>query len=299
MKFEIRKGPWLRRSLMPTILLAALSSTPALGDSVQYFKTNCSPCHTIGGGKLVGPDLKDVTLRQDRTWLQEFILNPQAMFDAEDPYALQILADANGVPMIPIAGMTAEIAGQMLDLIESESGLERSAFSGPKKLPAATDEDIALGHALFLGETKLAQGGPPCISCHTVAGIGGLGGGRLGPDLTKAAERFGGMSGLYAWLEAPPTAQMQANFRDHPFDEAETFAMAAYLNAAASGTENEIFSKADSWSFATLGLLGALAFIVIFGGIWGRRLRGVREPMIAAAKKNRKSYALSSGGQNG
>jgi mono/diheme cytochrome c family protein len=281
-RFTPRRGRFTVLALL--MILCAPTRSIAMDDPGQYFKTSCGVCHTIGGGRLVGPDLKDVTQRQDRSWLLEFIQNPQAKFDAEDPYALEILAESNGVPMIPIAGMTAEIAGSMLDLIERESGLERSAFAGPKQLPEPADEDRAAGEALFMGRSSLAQGGPACVSCHTVAGIGGFGGGRLGPDLTKAADRFGGLSGLYAWLEAPPTEQMKANFAGHPFDEAELFALAAYLDSAAGRSEITIFSDMNRLGFAAFGLLGALCFMVAFGGLWGGRMRGVRKPMVKAAK---------------
>ena len=40
------------------------------------------------------------------------------------------------------------------------------------------------GKKLFTGETSFANGGPACMSCHN-AGVGTLGGGSLGPDLTK------------------------------------------------------------------------------------------------------------------
>ncbi len=264
-----------------------------------FFKTNCSPCHTIGGGRIVGPDLKGVSERQDRSWLVEFIQDPQAKFDAQDPYALEILAEANGVPMVPVAGMTADIAESLLDFIELESGLEQSAFAGPKELPEATDADRDFGQALFMGRSNLAQGGPPCMSCHTLTGVGGFGGGRLGPDLTKAANRFGGMTGLYAWLEAPPTAQMQANFRDHPFDDAELFALAAFLDATAGEHENGFINSLRQISFFGLGILVAVWVLVAFGGIWRGRLRGIRKPMIKAARITSERIDLSSGGRNG
>ncbi len=38
-----------------------------IGQSVEDdFATNCSSCHTIGGGALLGPDLKGVSERQSR-----------------------------------------------------------------------------------------------------------------------------------------------------------------------------------------------------------------------------------------
>ncbi len=40
------------------------------------------------------------------------------------------------------------------------------------------------GRKLFTGETSFSSGGPPGMSCHNV-GVGALGGGSLGPDLTK------------------------------------------------------------------------------------------------------------------
>lgn len=289
------------RLLAATALLLGSASqlTAAPVDPAQFFRTNCTPCHTIGGGRLVGPDLKDVTTRQDRSWLVEFILSPQSKFEAQDPYALKILGEAMNVQMVSVAGMTADIAESLLDLIESESALERSAFGGPPKLPEPTEEDRSGGRKLFAGEQSLAGGGPPCISCHTVAGLGGLGGGRLGPDLTKAAERLGGMVGLYAWLTAPPTPQMQANFKEHPFTEAETFALAAYLDQAAAGSENGVFAGAITASFVALGAVGALGLLVVCGAIWSRRLRGVRKPLVNAARSTRKHFGLTAGGQNG
>ena len=292
MRVEIQAGKGKRCTprhgrlavLVLALLLIAPARSIAMDDPGSYFKTNCGACHTIGGGRLVGPDLKDVSQRQERSWLLEFIQNPQAKFDAEDPYALQILAESNGVPMVPVVGMNAEIAGSMLELTERGSGLERSASAGPRQLPEPGDGDRAAGEALFMGRSSPAQGGPACVSGHTVAGIGGFGGGRLGPDLTKAADRFGGLKGLYAWLEAPPTAQMKANFGGHPFDEAELFALAAYLDAAAGSSEITVFSDGNRVGFAAIGLLGALCFTIAFGGIWGGRLRGVRKPMVKAAK---------------
>ena len=52
-------------------LLAGFALTLAAGtlrgqETAQYFRQNCASCHTIGGGRLTGPDLKDVTKRKER-----------------------------------------------------------------------------------------------------------------------------------------------------------------------------------------------------------------------------------------
>jgi mono/diheme cytochrome c family protein len=46
----------------------------------------CGACHKIGGGKLVGPDLKGVTARREQVWIERMILKPEVM-TKEDPTA--------------------------------------------------------------------------------------------------------------------------------------------------------------------------------------------------------------------
>lgn len=61
----------------------------------------CKACHTIGGGKLVGPDLEGVTERRDEAWLIKFIQNSQDMINAGDPIAVQVFEENNKIPMPP------------------------------------------------------------------------------------------------------------------------------------------------------------------------------------------------------
>ncbi len=265
----------------------------------EFFKSSCMACHTIGGGRLVGPDLKGVTERHDRTWLEEFILNPQEKLNSDDPYAVRILEESFGVQMVPVPGMTAQMAASLLDLIERESRLEESEFSGPKKLREATPDDVAAGERLFTGTEALLAGGPACISCHLVSGMSGLGGGRLGPDLTQADARLGGMVGLYNWLQSPPTEQMKATFKGRDLVEDEIFAIAAYLGDVVERREARVFSDMNTITFGSMGLIGSMMMMAVFGGIWWWRMQSVRAPMIKASKVSRRQIKIQSGGQNG
>ena len=112
-------------ALLLAALLLAAESAPAQQPSTDFFKQNCISCHTIGGGRLAGPDLKNVTQRKDRAWLVQYLQNPKAMMDSGDPYALQLQQEARGVVMPTVAGMSPAQAQLLLDMIEAESKLER------------------------------------------------------------------------------------------------------------------------------------------------------------------------------
>jgi len=68
----------------------------------QIFDSLCTACHTIGGGKLIGPDLAGVTLRREESWLKRQILEPQVLLAENDPIAMQLLQEANNIPMVPL-----------------------------------------------------------------------------------------------------------------------------------------------------------------------------------------------------
>ncbi|RLD56067.1 MAG: cytochrome C [Bacteroidetes bacterium] len=58
----------------------------------------CGACHTIGKGKVVGPDLKGITEKRDEAWLISFIRSSQTMVKAGDAEAVKIF-DEFKIPM--------------------------------------------------------------------------------------------------------------------------------------------------------------------------------------------------------
>ncbi len=277
-----RSARW-RRGLLATGLVLGVGAGVYAQESAQFFQQNCVSCHTIGGGRLVGPDLKNVSERKDREWLTAFIVNPQSKLGAGDPYALKILEEARGVPMPNVAGITRGRAEALLDLIDAESKLEKSQFAGVQISERPfTDQDRVLGREYFLGTKTLAKGGPACVACHTVRGLGGLGGGRLGPDLTKVYERIGGRRPLSAWLVGPATTTMQPIFKNNLLTADEILPLVAYFEQAAQQPAAD--DAVNPLNFFLIGVGGMVLGLVAFDGVWKRRFRAVRRPLVDGFK---------------
>ena len=100
------------------------------------FKKACAPCHTIGVGDRVGPDLRGVTTRRDQPWLEEFIQNPSKMRAKHDPTALALAAAYPAVRMPAIGLAPADAADLISYLTEETARLEKD--KGPE-MPANHD----------------------------------------------------------------------------------------------------------------------------------------------------------------
>jgi mono/diheme cytochrome c family protein len=78
----------------------------------------CAACHTIGKGKLIGPDLKGITERREEAWLLSFIKSSQTMIKNGDADAIKIFEEYNKIPM-PDNNLTDEQIKGLLNYIEN------------------------------------------------------------------------------------------------------------------------------------------------------------------------------------
>jgi mono/diheme cytochrome c family protein len=264
------------------LLLFLMLGAAAAQDTPDYFRQNCTNCHTIGGGRLAGPDLKNVGQRKDAEWLINFMINPRQVVDSGDAYAVKLVEESRGVVMPIGPGMNRYRAEQILKLIEAESKLEESHFKGLRiSSDPFTEQDRAAGRELFVGLRPFKNGGTACNSCHSMHDLAALGGGRLGPDLTRVYERLKSRTAMAAWLSAPATETMQPIFKSHPLDPAEIHALTAYFEASAPETERAPAANRVAFLLLGLGLAGGLTFL--FDALWKGRFHSVRRPLVAAS----------------
>jgi len=245
----------------------------------QLFQTTCFACHTIGGGRLVGPDLAAVHERRSQEWLESFVKSSQSMIDDGDVEAVAIFEEFNRLPM-PDALVSDEQVRQVLSYIEAQSSMAAaSAGAAAQVAPAepapqepASEEDIYTGQELFQGNIRLVNGGPACNACHEVRNDAVIGGGILATELTSVFSRMGG-AGVKAILGRAPFPVMQVAYQDQSLTEDEIFALVAFLEYADSEQYNQLPRDYGIGLFAS-GVAGAGVLFFFFGFVWRGRKKG-------------------------
>jgi len=264
------------RLTMPVGLMLFLAYSPGLAaqeaDGRALFEEKCVACHTTGSDRLVGPGLQRVSERRDHAWIISFITNPDGMIAAGDSIATALLAEYL-VPM-PNFGLTNDQAEAILAYLGtagSEAGPDVTAAAPAIPAPEGNAES---GRALFTGAARLKNGGAACVSCHSVGGLDGAGGGTLAADLSKVATRYG--DGLRSVLGALPFPVMQSVFGDRPLTDQEMSDLAAFFGRV----DQQAAAGAPFLTFPITGLGGAGLVMLLLGFLGRKRLNGVRKPLI-------------------
>ena len=112
----------------------------AQNEGEQIFNTICIACHTIDGGKLVGPDLKDVHQRHREEWLIKFIRSSQTMIAEGDEAAIKVFNENFMIPM-PDNALTDEQIKSVIAYIKLKSVGEETISNEEKtEIPSAAEQ---------------------------------------------------------------------------------------------------------------------------------------------------------------
>jgi cytochrome c2 len=262
-------------------VVANAAGTDAQAGQQLFQQKGCTACHTVGKGALVGPDLKGVTASRPKEWLEQWIAAPDKMIAKKDPDAIKLLQQYHNVQM-PNLGLSTSDVDNILAFLAT--GTAAGGAAPPAATGAAAGSAPAvkgnpeIGKELFTGVVRFANGGPPCMACHSVSGIGALGGGQLGPDLTQVAGQLGGAAGLDAFVAGTPTPTMKAVWGQRPLTPEDRANVVSFL--AQAGVSQR--PAQAIWQLTGLAALGVVILLIIAAVRWKYRLRfGVRGPMVA------------------
>lgn len=143
-------------------------------------------------------------------------------------------------------------------------------------LPAGS---VRRGKALFAGQIRFRNGGPPCSSCHSVAGLAFPSGGTLGPSLTPVYRKLG-PEGTAAALKTLFFPAMTAIYDPHPLTAEEQSDLLAFFQEASAEPQ----PRSNTAAVALAGFLGFCLLLVITRFVWRDRLRSVRERLLERAR---------------
>ncbi len=262
--------------LVLLIITGGFSFSGIAGESGKaVFQQTCVACHTIGEGRLVGPDLKGISQRRSKAWIVQFVKESQKMIKNGDPEAVAVFQDYNKLIM-PDQNLTS---GQIEDVIQfikevsGTTGLESKAkishssdTAGSKNI---SKEDIAKGQKLFQGTLRLKSKGAACISCHSVRHDSVVSGGALAKELTTSVSTMGS-AGVKAMISNPPFPVMKAAYKDAVVQSDEADALVAFLTHV-----DQIHETQQPVSYgiklALSGLTGFALLLGLFSLIWIRR----------------------------
>ncbi len=241
------------------------------------FNKTCIACHTIGSGRLVGPDLKDITDRRSEEWLISFVKSSQSMIKSGDPDAVAIFNEYNKLVMLDQNLTDDEVKDVMLYIEQQSSGsgqttalTEDIESSTGMTIDEAGENEVSAGRRLFLGEVRLKNGGAACISCHNVTGENLSAGGLLAMDLTNTYSRLNA-PGVYSIMFSSPFAVMNAAYNNNKITKDEAFYLIAFLKQADINSANQPVNYQSS--FLWMGLIGTAVLFGLYGGIWWNRKR--------------------------
>ncbi|MBI2855436.1 MAG: c-type cytochrome [Chloroflexi bacterium] len=165
---------------------------------------------------------------------------------------------------------------------EAASYAQSSPAGGQPSAEAQAEGDPDAGKNLFTGTSRFQNDGPPCMACHSVAGIGALGGGALGPDLTTTAWKGPALAGFLDVVTNPNMADtyptMNAVWGSKAlFTPEEKANLGAFLQQAPLQAR----STQAVWQLTGLALAGVTVAAGLVHLVWRHRLRNVRKPMVA------------------
>lgn len=260
MKFNRPSMNFYRMKTLLLIIGILSFSVVSADEGEDLFKKTCAACHTIGKGRLVGPDLSNVTEKRSREWLVSFIKSSTTKINGGDADAVAIFKEYNNL-LMPDNNYTDAQVMAVLNFIEQGGSGEGSGSSIPAVdiLNEVTSENINTGAQLFSGNQRLSNGGSACSSCHKVRDERIFSSGTLAKDLSETYDVMGS-AGVAAIIKSPPFPIMNTAYTNHALTDEEVLDLTAYLRSV---SQQRIYQRPTDFSLF-FAFFGIVVFVMIF-----------------------------------
>lgn len=222
----------------------------------ELFEKNCKACHSIGSGKIVGPDLAGISQRRSQEWFVKFTKDSKSFIESGDKEAKAIFDEYSGMPM------------SSFDFPEQDIIAIYTYISEQKTTAASTVETVVAvlalkgnfdkGKDLFTGKQSFENGGPSCMACHVA---GALHGGTIAKDITNSGAMVSSIMGSL------PFPAMKDSYFERNLNEQEIADITEFLTQ----TSKENPPKHVCVMYPAGGVGGFLLFLLIIGMIWRKR----------------------------
>ena len=247
--------------IVPTLISILIVLLASANEGKNLYTKFCSPCHTIGMGRLVGPDLVDISDKRSEDWLISFIISSQTLINSGDSDAQKIYKEYNNL-LMPDQPLNDEQVKLVLTYI-NDFEFDSNAISAVTidYLANVTQKNVTEGLLLFSGEKSFENGGASCISCHNVKDDRVFSNGTLAKDLTQSYAIMGGM-GVSAIIKNPPFPAMTSAYSSAPLTDDEVYNLTAYLNDV---NQDQLYRYSSDFgiSFFILGSSLFLTMVVL------------------------------------
>ena len=132
-----------KKLIIPLALLtASMVSSAKAQDGQAIFTTKCTVCHTIGNGRLVGPDLKGVNTKYNIKYFEKWIKSSQSVINSDDAKAKALFVEYNSIIMPDFPDLKPIDIKGIVDYIKSQSGTQQVAAAQQPKKQAKPQSNI-------------------------------------------------------------------------------------------------------------------------------------------------------------
>jgi len=146
----------LSACLVLLLYLISADTASAQDRGEQLFNQTCVACHSIGRGRLVGPDLAGVHSRRSEEWIIQFVQSSTKLIASGDPDAEALFKEYSGIVM-PDHAVSADDVRAILGYIARKSPSEVITEETVVSASEPTESNAVLGRDLFVGRVRFEK----------------------------------------------------------------------------------------------------------------------------------------------